>query len=136
MICIEGCGKTACLVALCKELGLHIEEWINPVEQVANMIFVLWAMVLRANCCQQFFEAMNQHFLNLLRGKVDFGERLDEKWMPGDSIQYQVSLSLLAFLIAESRLPTYHEKPLAKLGGKFDLDSHDFRARIANSRSG
>ena len=105
------------MVALCKELGLHIEEWINPVEQVANMIFVLWAMVLRTNCCQQFF-AMNQHVLNLLRGKVDFGERLDEKWMPGDSIQYQVSLSLLAFLIAESRLPTYHEKPFAKLGEK------------------
>jgi len=48
-----GCGKTACLTALCKELGLHIEEWINPVEQ------------------------------------VDFGERPDEKWIPGDSIQYQ-----------------------------------------------
>ena len=31
---IEGCGKTACLTALCKELGLHIEEWINPAEQV------------------------------------------------------------------------------------------------------
>jgi len=48
-----GCGKTACLTALCEELGFHIEEWINPVEQ------------------------------------VDYGERLDEKWIPGDSIQYQ-----------------------------------------------
>ena len=135
MICIEGCGKTACLVALCKELGLHIEEWINPVEQVANMIFVLWAMVLRTNCCQQFF-AMNQHFLNLLRGKVDFGERLDEKWMPGDSIQYQVSLSPLAFLIAGSRFLHITRNLLQSWGKKFDLDPHDFRARIANSRSG
>jgi len=48
-----GCGKTACLTALSKELGLDIEEWINPVEQ------------------------------------VDYGERPDEKWIPGDSIQYQ-----------------------------------------------
>ena len=30
----EGCGKTACVRALCGELGVHIEEWINPVEQV------------------------------------------------------------------------------------------------------
>jgi len=48
-----GCGKTACVRALCGELGVHIEEWINPVEQ------------------------------------VDYGERPEESWIPGDSIQYQ-----------------------------------------------
>ena len=70
LVPVKGCGKTACLTALCKELGFHIEEWINPVEQVG--IFVGHKSIYRC----------------LL--KVDYGERFDEKWIPGDSIQYQV----------------------------------------------
>ena len=35
--------------------------------------------------------------INFLYVKIDYGERLDEKWIPGDSIQYQVKLGQNCF---------------------------------------
>ena len=45
--------------------------------------------------CVSHFE----HYSTFLLEKVDYGERPDEKWIPGDSIQYQVKPYLRAFLI-------------------------------------
>ena len=43
--------------------------------------------------------------INFLYVQIDYGERLDEKWIPGDSIQYQVKLG-----------QNYFEELLMKLG--------------------